>query len=111
MHRVMCCKPFRDGCCGNGVVTATEHVLRRWGGGLWMENLKGERLSDLGSKRRWPPARSVLATACPYCITMFEDSGRTLNVDDQIKIKDVTELLLESLEINIDEPVVATCSV
>ncbi len=41
---------------------------------------------------------------------MFEDSSRTLNVDDQIKIKDLTELLLESLEISIDEPVVDTCA-
>ncbi len=51
---------------------------------------------------------AVLATACPYCIAMFEDSIRTLNVDGQIKVRDVTELLLESLGINVDEPVVDT---
>jgi hypothetical protein len=42
---------------------------------------------------------------------MFEDSIRTLNADDKIKVKDVTELFLESLEINIDEPAVDICSV
>ncbi len=52
-----------------------------------------------------------MATSCPYCITMFEDSIRTLNADDKISVKDVTELVLESLEINIDEPVVDVCSV
>ena len=86
-------------CCGGG------------GGGLWMEKAKGERLSDLRIEEALTTGAQVLATACPYCITMFEDSSRTLNVDEQIKIKDVTELLLESLEINIDEPVVDTCSV
>jgi len=42
---------------------------------------------------------------------MFEDSIRTLNADDKIKVRDVTELVLESLDINIDEPVVDACSV
>ncbi|PKN08151.1 MAG: cyclic nucleotide-binding protein [Deltaproteobacteria bacterium HGW-Deltaproteobacteria-7] len=78
-------------CCGGG------------GGGLWMEKLKGERLSDLRIEEALETGASVLATACPYCITMFEDSVRTLNVDDRIKIKDVTELFLESLDVNIEE--------
>lgn len=85
-------------CCGGG------------GGGLWMEKAKGERLSDLRIEDAMATGATVLATSCPYCITMFEDSSRTLNVDEQIKIKDVTELLLESLDINIDEPVVDTCA-
>ncbi len=86
-------------CCGGG------------GGGLWMENMKGERLSDLRIEEALATGAQVLATACPYCITMFEDSVRTLNVDEQMKIKDVTELFLESLEINIDEPIIDTCSI
>jgi Fe-S oxidoreductase len=53
---------------------------------------------------------TILATACPYCIAMFEDSIRTLNADDKIKVKDVSELFLESLEINIDEPAANVCA-
>ncbi len=85
-------------CCGGG------------GGGLWMEKAKGERLSDLRIEEAMATGATVLATACPYCITMFEDSARTLNVDEQIKIKDVTELFLESLDINIEELVGDACS-
>ncbi len=85
-------------CCGGG------------GGGLWMEKMKGERLSDLRIEEALATGASILATACPYCITMFEDSVRTLNVDEQIKVKDVTELLLESLNINIDEQVSDVCA-
>lgn len=80
-------------CCGGG------------GGGLWTEKLKGERLSDLRIEEALATGATVLATACPYCITMFEDSARTLNVDDKIAVKDVAELLLESLDIAVDEPV------
>jgi Fe-S oxidoreductase len=86
-------------CCGGG------------GGGLWMEKLKGERLSDLRVEEALATGASVLATSCPYCITMFEDSIRTLNADDKIKVKDVSELFLESLDINIDESAADTCSV
>ncbi len=78
-------------CCGGG------------GGGLWMEKLKGERLSDLRIEEAMATGATVLATSCPYCITMFEDSSRTLNVDEKIKIKDVTELFLESLGVNMEE--------
>ncbi|HUN54200.1 MAG TPA: (Fe-S)-binding protein [Smithella sp.] len=86
-------------CCGGG------------GGGLWMEKLKGERLSDLRIEEALSTGASILATSCPYCITMFEDSIRTLNADDKISVKDVTELALESLGIDIDEPVADTCNV
>jgi Fe-S oxidoreductase len=73
-------------CCGGG------------GGGLWMERAKGERLSDLRVEEALSTGATVLATSCPYCIAMLEDSVRTLNADDRIKIKDVTELVWESLE-------------
>jgi Fe-S oxidoreductase len=78
-------------CCGGG------------GGGLWMEKLKGERLSDLRIEEALATGASVLATACPYCITMFEDSVRTLNVDEKIKIKDVTEIFMESLGVTVED--------
>ena len=85
-------------CCGGG------------GGGLWMQKMKGERLSDLRIEEALATGATVLATACPYCITMFEDSIRTLNADDKIKVMDVSELLLESLDINVDEPVGDVCT-
>jgi Fe-S oxidoreductase len=73
-------------CCGGG------------GGGLWVERAKGERLSDLRIEEALSTGATVLATACPYCIAMLEDSVRTMNAEDKIKVKDLTELFLESLE-------------
>jgi Fe-S oxidoreductase len=37
----------------------------------------------------------ILATACPYCITMFEDSRITLDIGDKLEIKDITEIVQE----------------
>ncbi|MHB8828061.1 MAG: (Fe-S)-binding protein [Syntrophales bacterium] len=87
-------------CCGGG------------GGGLWMEKHKGERLSDLRAEEALSTGAALLATACPYCVSMLEDSVRTLNADEKIKIVDIAELLLESLDIAIDDPVVGdACAV
>ncbi|HRT62033.1 MAG TPA: (Fe-S)-binding protein [Syntrophales bacterium] len=73
-------------CCGGG------------GGGLWIERAKGERLSDLRIEEALSTGANVIATSCPYCISMLDDSIRTMNVEDRIKLKDVTELFFESLE-------------
>lgn len=70
-------------CCGGG------------GGRVWMETTKGERFSDLRLEQARSAGAEVLVTACPYCITMFEDSRLTLELDDVIEIKDITEIVRE----------------
>jgi len=70
-------------CCGGG------------GGRVWMETPKGERFSDLRIEQACAVGAEVLATACPYCITMFEDSRLTMEVEDKIEIKDITEIIQE----------------
>jgi len=73
-------------CCGGG------------GGGLWTEREKGERLSDVRIEEAIATGAAVLATACPYCISMLEDSVKTMNAEDKIRIMDITELLRESVD-------------
>lgn len=70
-------------CCGGG------------GGRVWMETHKGERFSDLRIAQALDAGAEVLATSCPYCITMLEDSRVTTNVSDKIQIKDITEIIHE----------------
>jgi Fe-S oxidoreductase len=60
-----------------------------------METVKGERFSDLRMEQALGVGAEVLVTACPYCITMFEDSRLTLNVTEKIEVKDITEILQE----------------
>jgi len=70
-------------CCGGG------------GGRVWMETQKGERFSDLRIDQAMGVGAEVLVTACPYCITMFEDSRITMGVDEKMEIKDITEIIQE----------------
>ena len=70
-------------CCGGG------------GGRVWMETPKGERFSDLRIEQAIDVGAEVLVTACPYCITMLEDSRVTMGADEKIEIKDITEIIGE----------------
>ena len=62
-----------------------------------METMKGERFSDLRLAQAVEAGAEVLATACPYCITHFEESRLTLEDSDTLLIKDITEIILEAL--------------
>jgi len=70
-------------CCGGG------------GGRVWMETQKGERFGDLRIDQALGVDAQILVTACPYCITMFEDSRVTMGLDEKIEIKDITEIIQE----------------
>jgi Fe-S oxidoreductase len=70
-------------CCGGG------------GGRVWMDTPKGERFSDLRLKQAGDVGAEVLATACPYCITMFEDSRLNLGLEEKLAVKDITEIVAE----------------
>ena len=72
-------------CCGGG------------GGGIWMETSKGERFAGLRIEQAIGVEAQVLATSCPYCITMFEDSRLSLENAESLEIKDITEIIQESL--------------
>jgi len=72
-------------CCGGG------------GGRIWMETPKGERFSDLRLEQAVGVGAEVLVTACPYCITNFEDSRLNRENSDIIEIKDITEILQEAI--------------
>jgi len=70
-------------CCGGG------------GGRIWMDTPKNERFSDIRLQQATGIGAQVLATACPYCITNFEESRLNLEYGDVIEVKDITEIIQE----------------
>ena len=60
-----------------------------------METVKGERFSDIRIEQAVGVGAEVLVTACPYCITHFEESRLTLENGNATEIKDITEILQE----------------
>ena len=76
-------------CCGGG------------GGGMWLDTYykaKGcERLSDRRVKEAVETGADVLAVSCPYEVSRFEDALKVLGYEKRIIVRDVVELLAESL--------------
>jgi Fe-S oxidoreductase len=77
-------------CCGAG------------GGRMWMEETRGERINQtrveqLMAARPGGEAPQIIASACPFCMTMLEDGVKTTNRDAQVQTYDVLELLDQSL--------------
>jgi dimethylglycine catabolism B len=76
-------------CCGGG------------GGGMWLDTYyksKGiERLSDRRIKEAIATGADILAIACPYEVSRFEDAVKVAGYEHKMKVKDITELLAESI--------------
>ena len=72
-------------CCGGG------------GGGAWSEHPVEERFAVLRVREALDTGAEFIATACPYCTLMLEDAVNVLNAGDQIAVRDVAELLAQSV--------------
>ena len=72
-------------CCGGG------------GGRIWAETKKGERFSDIRIQQALDVNANVLAAACPYCMANFEDSVLSMDKGNAIEVKEITELVAESI--------------
>ena len=60
-----------------------------------MDTAKGERFSDLRLEQASETSADELVTACPYCITNFEDSRLSVENGESIIVKDITEIISE----------------
>ncbi len=76
-------------CCGGG------------GGGMWLDTYyksKGmERLSERRIKEAISTGADVLAVSCPYEISRFEDAVKVMGCENKMVVRDIVELLAESL--------------
>ncbi len=73
-------------CCGGG------------GGRVWLEEHEGRRVNQMRVEQAMAVNPEVLASACPFCLTMFEDGVRSKGVADRLATLDIAELVAEALE-------------
>ena len=76
----------RSFCCGGG------------GGRMWMEEHIGKRINEMRIEQALKLKPDVIATACPYCLTMLGDGLKAKGADESIKVFDIAELLEKSLD-------------
>jgi Fe-S oxidoreductase len=76
-------------CCGGG------------GGGMWLDSHivehGGRRLSDERVAEAAGTGADILAVSCPFELSRFEDSAKVVGVDGRLRVRDIIELLVESM--------------
>ncbi|HSG27171.1 MAG TPA: (Fe-S)-binding protein, partial [Candidatus Krumholzibacterium sp.] len=73
----------RSFCCGAG------------GGRMWMEEDIGVRINEARAEEATGLGVDSVFTACPYCLTMFEDGFKAKEIED-VKVSDIAEVLFEA---------------
>ncbi len=72
-------------CCGGG------------GGRMWLEETLGTRINEMRSKEIAETDVGLVATACPFCLTMIEDGMKELGKAETVCTKDIAEIVAERL--------------
>jgi Fe-S oxidoreductase len=73
-------------CCGGG------------GGRAWMEEKIGKRINQTRVNEALATKAEVLAAACPFCITMFEDGVKGVEAEEKLKIEDISEIIAQAID-------------
>ena len=76
----------RGFCCGAG------------GGLMWLEEKTGKRISWERTEEALALEPQVLASACPFCLIMFEDALKVKDAIGRTRPLDVAELMAQSVE-------------
>ena len=75
----------RGFCCGAG------------GARAFMEEKRGTRISHNRLNEAIGTGAEGVAVACPFCVTMFEDGVRALNVEERFPVRDIAEVVADAL--------------
>ena len=72
-------------CCGGG------------GGRAFMEEHSGQRINQMRFDQATATGAEVIASACPFCLTMFEDARVARDAIETVRTLDIAELIAASL--------------
>ena len=68
-------------CCGGG------------GGRMWLEERIGKRISEMRIDQVIEVKAQIVATACPYCLQMFEDAIKAKAAQESLTVMDIAEIV------------------
>jgi len=72
-------------CCGGGA------------GHMWMEEDPNTRISNFRIEEVIASESTLLATACPYCLVMFEDAIKAKEAEETLRAMDLAELVAQAI--------------
>ena len=77
-------KKDRGFCCGAG------------GGRMFLEDEEGGRINEERTREALETGADTIASACPFCMTMMTDGVKHYEKTDEVKVKDIAEIILEN---------------
>ncbi|MGB2756314.1 MAG: heterodisulfide reductase-related iron-sulfur binding cluster [Acidimicrobiia bacterium] len=80
-------------CCGAG------------GARMWMEESTGKKINTERAQEAIGTGADRIAVACPFCYVMFDDGVKGEGKEEDIKVSDIAEILIEALERESTSPV------
>jgi Fe-S oxidoreductase len=72
-------------CCGAG------------GARMWLEETKGKKINIERAEEALATGADTVATGCPFCLTMMTDGVQAKDESKKVQVKDLVEILAESL--------------
>ena len=72
-------------CCGAG------------GGRMWVEEDPSQRVNTLRVEQLLETKPDVIASACPYCMTMLSDGLKEKQMEGEVETRDILEIVADSL--------------
>ncbi len=79
-------------CCGGG------------GARAFMEDHHGEKINVARVEQAIAVNPNIIGTACPYCMTMFEDGVKTKAVEERMRPIDIAELVADAALVTAKAP-------
>ena len=65
---------------------------------MWVEpETNATRLAEIRVKDALEMGAEIIAVSCPFCLLTLEDAVKTSDLEEKIKVKDISEILIETL--------------
>ncbi|RJP70017.1 MAG: 4Fe-4S dicluster domain-containing protein [Ignavibacteriales bacterium] len=71
-------------CCGAG------------GGRMFLEETEGTRINEERTREALETKPDIIASACPFCMTMLSDGVKSFDKLEEVEVKDIAEIVLEN---------------
>lgn len=65
---------------------------------MWMEETIGKKVNVERTQEALATGAQRIAVACPFCYVMLDDGVKGEGKDEEVKVQDIAEIILEALE-------------
>jgi Fe-S oxidoreductase len=64
---------------------------------MWFDLGLGKKMNGIRYEEAVNTGAAVIATACPFCMTMFDDAASSKGEGGKVQIRDVAEIVNEAV--------------